>query len=83
MGFQERKKKMTNELGAILYVGVSLCIVAVALLNSRTSKQEMRIDRLEYKLKVMQYQVEAMQDTVDRLVTGDNWDSNENPEAEA
>lgn len=83
MEFQERKKEMTNELGAILYVGVSLCIVVVALLNSRTSKQEKRIDRLQYKLKIMQYQVEAMQDTMDRLVTGDNWDSNENLEDEA
>lgn len=81
--FQERKKEMTNELGAILYVGVSLCIFVVALLNSRTSKQETRIDRLQYKLKIMQYQVEAMQDIMDRLVTGDNWDNNENLEDEA
>lgn len=66
---------MTNELGIILFAGVALCIVAVALLNASVSKHESKIERLQYELKAMQYQIEALEDLTDRLVIDDSDDS--------
>ncbi len=75
---------MSNELGAILYAAVSLCIVAVALLNARTSRYRSEIDGLRYKVSDLKERVERLQDVMDRLVTGDDWeDVNDNPEDES
>ncbi len=75
---------MSNELGAILYAAVSLCIVAVALLNARTGKYRAEIEDLRYKVSDLKECVEFLQDVMDKLVTGDDWeDINDNPEDDA
>lgn len=75
---------MSNELGAILYAAVSLCIVAVALLNARTGKYRTEIEKMRHKLSDLKARVELLQDEMDRLITGDDWeDINDNSEDDA
>lgn len=64
---------MTNELGAILYAAVSICIVFVAVLNARTSKYGAQIEKLQHEIEDIKYRLDGLDETVNGVIL-DEWD---------